>query len=138
MMRMFVPASTVLLLVGLISRAPAEEAAEGDLDHQRRLCKLHSGEACAQLAHRLLKRSDRDRYLTEAATAYDKACALKVIWACNNVGDQLFYGKLGRPKDRLRAVGYFEIGCEAKDGYACTRLREIAADTDDRDERSRR
>ena len=115
-------------LLAAMATSSAAETVEVDLKHQRELCGLDNGEACAQLAHHLLKLPDHERYLVEAASAYDKACALKVIWACNNIGDQFFYGKYGRQKDLIRAVGYFQIGCKAKNGYACSRLHEITAE----------
>ena len=127
-LRLFGRTVVTATLLARVVTSSAAETVESDLKHQRELCELDNGEACAQLAHRLLKLPDHERHLVEAASAYDKACALKVIWACNNIGDQFFYGKYGRPKDLIRAIGYFQIGCKAKNGYACSRLREIAAE----------
>lgn len=103
---------------------------ENELYHWRELCRLDNGEACAQLAHALLERPDQERYQSEAGQAYDKACAFNIIWACNNIADQYFYGKFGRSRDLRKAIRYFEIGCKVKNMYACSRLLEIANDID--------
>lgn len=121
--------SLIVFLTVLLYSSSAAQSPGGDFAHLRELCLLDNGEACAQLANRLLKLPNPEKFFSEAANAYDKACALEVVWACNNIADQFYYGKFGRTQDLVKAIGYFELGCKRKNEYACSRLFEIMGNT---------
>ncbi len=121
----------ILLLCTILFFSPAvAQISETNFAHLRDLCTLNNGEACAQLANQLLKLPDRESYFFEAARAYEKACALEIIWACNNIGDQFYYGKFGRSRDLVKAIRYFELGCKKENEYACSRLVDILGDAE--------